>query len=59
MLLHLRELMKALGLGALIFLLFTVTLGIERMLGAIYMAVLCFLGCYLSFLHSNYSSDRS
>ncbi|MDK9866763.1 hypothetical protein ACP3TM_11420 [Staphylococcus sp. IPLA37010] len=53
MLLHLKNIIKGLGIGCLIFLITFVAVGRDMILGALVMGVAGFLGHYSSFLYES------
>ena len=53
MLLHLKNIIKGLGIGCLIFLITFVAVGRDMILGALVMGVAGFLGYYASFLYES------
>lgn len=53
MLSHLKNIIKGLGIGFLIFLITAVAVGREQVLGAIVLGAVGFLGYYFSFLYEN------
>lgn len=53
MLLHLKNIIKGLGIGCLIFLITFVAVGRDMILGALVTGAVGFLGYYFSFLYEN------
>ncbi|MBM2657545.1 hypothetical protein [Staphylococcus pseudoxylosus] len=53
MLLHLKNIIKGLGTGFLIFLITAVAVGREQILGAFVLGAVGFLGYYFSFLYES------
>lgn len=58
MLLHLKNIIKGLGIGCLIFLITFVAVGRDMILGALVTGAVGFLGYYFSFLYENRAGGR-